>query len=410
MPFIADLHIHSKYSRATSKDMDLEGLSKWAKLKGVSLLGTGDFTHPLWLAELKEKLEPLGNGFFSYKDTQFVLTVEVSNIYSQDGALRKIHQLILAPDFKTVDAINSELKKHGNLKADGRPTLGLSAKELARLLFQTSEDIVVIPAHVWTPWFSLFGSNSGFNSLEECYQEFAPRILAVETGLSSDPTMNWRLSALDSRAIVSFSDAHSPAKIGREACVFATDLSYTGLREAIKGRAPDKLLRTIEFFPEEGKYHFSGHRNCSVIQSPSETREKGAMCPVCHKKLTLGVMHRVEELADRPQGFEAQNSPPFKCLIPLEEIIAEALGKQTGTVAVRNEYMRFVSTFGGEFKVLLDTPLDDLKHLDSKIAEGIKIVREGKVKIFPGFDGVYGKVSIFHQTETAGEPAQLDLF
>lgn len=407
MKFLADLHIHSKYSRATSQNMDVESLAKWANIKGIALMGTGDFTHPLWLDGLKRTLAPLGNGLFKHEETCFILSAEVSNIFHQGGFLRKIHQVILAPSFELVDELNQVLKTYGNLKVDGRPTFLTPVSELVRQIFKISSEFLVIPAHIWTPHFSLFGSNSGFNSLEECYGEFSPHITAVETGLSSDPEMNWRLSQLDDKAIVSFSDAHSPAKIGREACCFETDLSYQGIREALEGRNSGKLLYTIEFFPEEGKYHYTGHRGCGVVQSPEETKEKGILCPVCRKKLTVGVMHRVEELADRPQGFKPEKSPPFKNLIPLEEIIAEALGVQVQAASVKNEYFKFTNVFKNEFAVLLEVPVEDLIRVNPRVAEGIRRVREGRVNIFPGYDGVYGKIKIFEEEK---ESAQLNLF
>ncbi len=269
---------------------------------------------------------------------------------------------------------------------------------------------MIVPAHVWTPWFSLFGSNSGFDSLEECFEELTPQIYAIETGLSSDPAMNWRLSSLDKLGIISASDAHSPQKLGREACVFDTSLDYNSLTDAFRGRQPDKLLYTIEFFPEEGKYHFSGHRTCNVTQSPTETKEKGVICPVCGKRLTLGVMHRVEELADRPAGYIPSNSPTYKSLVPLLEVIAESLGQQVGTAAVENEYFKFTNTFLGEFNVLLEAPIPDLEKLNPKVAEGIKKMREGNIKVEPGYDGVFGKVSIWSEEEEKEEDKQTSLF
>lgn len=410
MKFIADFHIHSKYSRATSPDMNIETLSKWAKIKGIALMGTGDFTHYMWLDSLKKTLKPLGNGLFEHNDSNsiFILTTEISCIYSKKEKVRKIHILIFAPSFEAVEKINERLSRIGNLDSDGRPILGLDAKELAKIVFNTSEDCFIVPAHIWTPWFSLFGSNSGFDSIEECFEEFSPHIYAVETGLSSDPSMNWRLSDLDNKSIISCSDAHSPSKIGREACVFDTELNYKSITNALKGRQPDKFLYTIEFFPEEGKYHYNGHRNCNITQSPEETKTNGETCPVCGKKITIGVMQRVEELADRSMiNHVPPNTQPFKNLIPLEEIIAEALGKRTGTVTVNNGYMKFISTFQNEFNVLLNEPIENLSLVNSKVADGIRNVREGKVKIFPGYDGVYGKISIFEKEEGT---AQLGLF
>ena len=306
MKFAADFHIHSKYSRATSPQMDLENLDKWAKIKGIKVLGTGDFTHPEWFKNLEEKLEPAEAGLFKLKNsdspTRFILTSEISCI-----------------SFKTAEKINTQLAKIGNLRADGRPILGLDAKELAKIVLDADKDCAVIPAHAWTPWFAIFGSKSGFDSVEECFEEYSKHIYAIETGLSSDPAMNWRLSQLDKVALISNSDAHSPHKIGREANVFDTEINYQSIFDAIKYKDPKKFLYTIEFFPEEGKYHYDGHRLCNLSLSPAESKKYNNICPRCAKPLVIGVLNRVEELADRPERFRPKNAIPFKSLIPLEE-------------------------------------------------------------------------------------------
>lgn len=412
MEFIADFHIHSKYSRATSRDMDINHITDWAKLKGISLMGTGDFTHHLWLEELKRKLEPANNGLFVHRGIHFILSAEISNIYSKNNRTYRIHNLILAPSFKAVDAINRTLSGVGNLSSDGRPILGLDASELARIVFDVDENCMLIPGHIWTPWFSLFGSNSGFDKIEDCFEKYTPKIFALETGLSSDPAMNWRLSALDRFALVSNSDSHSPSKIGREANVFDCAMDYPTLREALRAKDKTKFLYTIEFFPEEGKYHYDGHRLCGVRFSPEESRKNANRCPKCRKPLTIGVMNRVNQLADRAEGFIPPNAIPFKNLIPLEEIIADAKQIGRGTVTVEKDYRMLLARFGTEFDVLTKVPYEELaKAAHPAVAEGIIRVRQGRVKVEPGFDGEYGKISIFGKDEpkTAKEE-QITLF
>ncbi|MDO8264831.1 MAG: endonuclease Q family protein [Candidatus Parcubacteria bacterium] len=406
MKIIADLHIHSKYSRATAKDMDLESLNKWAKVKGIKVLGTGDFTHPQWFSELKEKLEPAEIGLFKLKKeksdeaVRFMLTAEISCIYSKNNKTRRVHILILAPSFDTVEKINASLGQIGNLKADGRPILGIDAKEIVKIALDASPDCLVIPAHAWTPWFSVFGSKSGFNSLEECFEEYTKYIYAIETGLSSDPAMNWRLSSLDKITLISNSDCHSPSKIGREANVFETELSFAAISEAIKTKDQKKFLYTVEFFPEEGKYHFDGHRACEISLSPAESKKYNNICPSCGKPLTIGVLNRVEELADRPAGFVPPNAIPYKKLVPLDQIIAQAVGQNTGTKQVEANYKEIIEQFGNEFKILLDASPEELKSkAKPDIAEAILRVREGKISIEPGYDGVYGKIKIFSVAE-----------
>lgn len=400
MEFVADLHIHSKYSRATSPRSDLENLNQWAKIKGIKVLGTGDFTHPQWFSELKKKLEPAEAGFFRLKkasnDVRFVLSSEISCIYSKKGRARKIHIVVLAPSFKIVERINTQLSWIGNLGADGRPILGLDAKKLIKIVLETSRDCFVVPAHIWSPWFSLFGSRSGFDSMEECFEEYTKDICACETGISSDPPMNRRLSNLDKIALVSNSDAHSPEKIGREANVFDTEFSYFGMVNAIKSKDPQKFLYTIEFFPQEGKYYHDGHRKCGVSFPPKETKKCGGVCPVCGQTLTIGVLNRVDQLADREEGFKSENAIPFKSLIPLEEIIIEAMNMSGRTKTTRIEYDKLINSFDNELNILLAVTREDLEKITlSKIAEGIIRVRKGNISVEPGYDGVYGKIRIF---------------
>ncbi len=412
MRFFADLHIHSRYSRATSSDMSLEALWKWAQLKGISVIGTGDFTHPKWFQELKNKLEPLGNKLFKLKedlqdnsiplacrsDIYFLLTAEISSIYSKKGKTRKIHNIILSPDFPSVIKINTYLSKIGNLSADGRPILGLDAKKLLKVILDLSPDSMVIPAHAWTPHFSIFGSESGFDSIEECFDEFTPYIFSLETGLSSDPPMNWRLSILDQITLISNSDAHSPSKIGREANIFDTDISYDLIINALKTKKG--FIGTIEFFPEEGKYHYDGHRACGICLSPKETIKNNYICPVCGRKVTIGVMHRVEKLADRPEGYKLEGAPSYYSLIPLPEIIAETLNVGVNTKTTETEYLKLLSNLGNEFKVLLESPLSDIEKVSSSsLSEAISRMRNGKIYISPGFDGEYGKIKIFEDIE-----------
>jgi len=411
MKFIADFHIHSKYSRATSPQSDLEHLNETAKIKGIKVLTTSDFTHPEWFNNLKEKLEPAEPGLHKLKsqvpitndqerETRFILTTEISCIYSKNGRVRKIHILIFAPDFQTVEKINTQLSWIGNLKADGRPILGLDAKELAKIVLNVSENCFIVPAHLLTPWFSLFGSRSGFDSLEECFEEYSKYIFAGETGLSASPAMLWRMPDGRRITLISNSDAHSPVKIGREANVFDTELNYPAIIEAIKSKDPQKFLYTIEFFPQEGRYHYDGHRNCEISCSPEETKKYNGICPVCGKPLTIGVLSRVEELADRPEGFKPENAIPFKSLIPLEEIIAEVLGVGVGTKGVEKEYKSLIEKFGSELGILLNTSISDLKSATlPEISEAVSRIREGKVHIEPGYDGVYGKIRIFSEEE-----------
>jgi uncharacterized protein (TIGR00375 family) len=431
MKFIADFHLHSKYSRATSSQMDLENLDKWAKIKGIKVLTVGDFTHPEWFKNLKEKLEPAEIGLFKLKNsdsqTRFILTTEVSCIYSKTRAtakgkkedlsslpkfkVRKIHILIFAPSFEIVEKINTHLGWIGNLKADGRPILGLDAKELVKIVLNVFQDCLIVPAHLMTPWFGLFGSKSGFDSLEECFEDYSRYIFAGETGLSASPDMLWRIPDGRRITLISNSDAHSPAHIGREANVFDTELSYPAIINAIKSKDPQKFLYTIEFYPQEGKYHYDGHRLCGISLSPAESKKYNNICPRCGRPLTIGVLHRVDSLADRPEGFKPENAIPFKSLIPLAEIIADALGQGVGTIEVEKEYQNLIEKFENEFNVLIDVPRQELEAVTlPEIAEGIIRVREGKVFIEPGYDGVYGKIRIFQKGEQKTVFRQKTLF
>lgn len=430
MQFVADFHIHSKYSRATSKDMDVEHLDKWAKIKGIKVLGTGDFTHPLYLKELKANLEPAEPGLFKLRaiaakktqnllgdfhlpenNTRFMLTAEISCIYSKNNRTRKVHLLIFAPSFEVVDKINAHLGWIGNIKSDGRPILGLDAKELVKIVLNISEDCMIIPAHAWTPWFSVFGSMSGFDTLSECFDEYTKHIYAIETGLSSDPAMNWRLSQLDKITLISNSDSHSPSRIGREANVFDSEVDYFSITEILKKKDKKEFLYTVEFFPEEGKYHIDGHRNCKISMSPDETKKHKGICPICKKPLTIGVLYRVMQLADRPEGFKPENAIPYKSLVPLDQIIGDALDMGVSSKAVQRRYVELINRFGNEFNILLNAEKSEIENASSpEIAEGVIRVREGKLKIEPGYDGEYGKVKIFNENERRNFSKQNSLF
>jgi uncharacterized protein (TIGR00375 family) len=396
MRLAADLHIHSRFSRATSSDLSLYNLVKYAHLKGLSLLGTGDFTHPSWLSELKDGLEDDGTGFFKYDGFNFVLSGEISSIYMQGKKLHRIHNILLCPDFETAAQINDMLKhKNVNLGADGRPICGIPSHELVESLKGINPMIEVIPAHAWTPWFSLFGSKSGFDSMEECFMDQAKNVHAIETGLSSDPAMNWRLSQLDKFAMVSFSDAHSfwPWRIGREATIFEVEKeTYENLIRAL--RTKEGLVETIEVDPSYGKYHYDGHRDCNVSMSPGEAKRIANICPVCRRPLTIGVLHRIEELADRPEGFVPKDAKPFRSVIPLSEIIAFALGTNISSTKVWEEFNKLVDVFGSEFNVLLEADGEQLKKITKeKIAVLLLKMRSGKINVKPGYDGVYGEIA-----------------
>ena len=417
MKLIADFHLHSKYSRATSRDMDLEHLALSAQRKGLNIIGTGDFTHPEWFHELTSKLEPAEEGFYKLKNekekniVRFIITGEISNIYNRGGKTRRVHNVIVLPSLESAEKINNVLSWQGNLKSDGRPILGMDSEELLKIVFKTESKAMFIPAHIWTPWFAVFGSMSGFDSLEEAFGENTKYLSALETGLSSDPPMNWRISSLDKFALVSNSDAHSPNNIGREANVFDIDFNYSSLREAIIKKDKTKFLYTIEFFPEEGKYHYDGHRLCKVRMSPEERKKVKGICPVCGRPLTIGVLSRVEELADRPKEEVPANAIPFKSLVPLREIIAESLDCQVKTKVVEEEYQKLISQFPNEFYILLEASDKDLQRASTeRIADGIIRIREGKVTLEPGYDGEYGKVKVFSDQELKDRAAQEELF
>lgn len=422
MAFYADLHVHSKYSRATSKHCDLENLTYWARRKGITVVGTGDFTHPAWRLELEDKLVPAEPGLWRLRPdlqravderlgsacqgiTRFMLSVEISTIYKKGERTRKVHHLLYAPDWPSVDAIIARLSRIGNLRADGRPILGLDSRHLLEITLESGPDSYLVPAHVWTPWFSALGSKSGFDSVVECYADLGNHIFAIETGLSSDPEMNWRLSQLDRYTLVSNSDAHSPQKLGREVNRFECELSYFAMRRALETR--EGFGGTIEFFPEEGKYHLDGHRKCGVVLEPEITRELAGICPVCKRPLTVGVMHRVQDLADRPSGFRPENASPYVSLIPLPEVISEIAGKGVTSKAVQKDYDEVLARVGDELSVLEHVPVEDIaRALSPRLAEAVARMRSGRVIRQPGYDGEYGVIRVFENGELARGGAQ----
>lgn len=419
MELIVDLHVHSHYSRATSKDCTIEGLYRWGKIKGINVIGTGDFTHPAWFEEFQQKLEPAEGGLFKLKDEiaqdidaglppsvrdniiRFVPTVEIATIYKKGDRVRKLHQLIVMPDFKGVSELNSRLDKIGNLKADGRPILGLDSKELLRHTLESNPDALYIPAHIWTPWFGMFGSKSGFDSIQEAFEELAPEIKAIETGLSSDPAMNRGISNLDNVTITSHSDAHSPQKLGREATIVKTNPTYDDVIGAIKSN--DKRLHgTIEFFPEEGKYHSDGHRACGIRFDPGQTKEHGGICPVCHKALVVGVQYRVGELTDSSHHEKPAKQTEY--IVPLPEVLAELHGvKSVNGKAVSQEYLSLISALGNEFDLLRKVPLDAIKNYSPMVALAIERIRSGQVHRDPGYDGIFGTIRVFKNAQERAE-------
>ena len=407
--YIGDLHIHSRYSRATSKDCTPEHLDLWARRKGIHIVGTGDFTHPAWREELKEKLEPAEDGLYVLKDgyrikedpvpggkiPRFVVTGEISSIYKKNGKTRKVHSLILLPGLEDAERISARLEQIGNIHSDGRPILGLDCRDLLEIVLELCPRAVYVPAHIWTPHFSMFGAFSGFDTVEECFEDLTSYIHAVETGLSSDPPMNWRVSALDRFQLISNSDAHSPAKLGREANLFDIPLSYEGLYRAIQ--TGEGLGGTIEFFPEEGKYHMDGHRKCGLCLTPSETVKYNGKCPVCGRKITIGVSHRIGELADRPEGYVKPGAKPFESLVPLPEVIGASVGRGAAGVKVQREYRRLLAELGPEFEILRNIPPEDIRRAaGDRVAEGIQRLRNGQVECVPGFDGEYGVIRLFN--------------
>ena len=417
MPYICDLHPHSKYARACSKNLTLENIDRWAKIKGINIVGTGDFCHPAWFKEIEKKLEEAHPGLYRLKGsdsgTLFMLTNEISCIYSQGGKTRRLHICVWAPNLNFVRQLNKELSDRGcKLASDGRPIIGMPAKELLKICLEIDEKHLTVPAHAWTPWFAIFGSKSGFDSIEECYEELSPFIYAIETGLSSDPPMNWRLSKLDRVVLVSNSDAHSLENLGREANIFdLSKPSFNEIYEIIKNKDKKKFLSTIEFFPEEGMYHYDGHRDCAVSFAPAETRKHQGICPKCKKPLTIGVLNRVDNLSDRASSEVNRNDfIPYQSLIPLQEIIAESFNVGRNSKKVQAEYFNLTSLGKNEFNVLINLGIEELKKITlPKIAEAIKRVREGRVDLIPGFDGRYGQIKIFSEKEKAVD-SQAKLF
>ncbi|MFA6928665.1 MAG: endonuclease Q family protein [Patescibacteria group bacterium] len=419
MQKILDLHIHSKYSRACSKNLTLPNIDAACRIKGIDVIATGDFTHPQWFSDIKNNLTPSPSPFVPYGEgglgelyklksapddkVKFILSAEISLIYKDGGKARRIHLVLHAPNVEAAEKLNNHLKKSGyNIKSDGRPILGMKAPDLVKLCLSINPRFLVYPAHIWTPWFSVFGSKSGFDSMEECFQDQTEHIYALETGLSSDPEMNWRVSALDPLTIISNSDAHSPANLGREANIMDLDEgSYDEIYGAIKSKDLKKLKGTIEFYPEEGMYHFDGHRDHNLRLTPAETKKNKGICPVCKKPVTIGVVYRVDELADRVEGFKPKSAAPFIKLVGLDKIIAEAIGvKARSAIKVRTEYDEIIKKGGTELDILMKIPIEEIKKIArSEIAEGIRRVRAGELQIEPGFDGQYGTVRIFSDEE-----------
>ncbi len=427
MNYVADLHIHSPFSRATSPDCSPAGLAAWARIKGIQVVGTGDVTHPGWFSLLQQELEPAEPGLFKLRDTsripailpglppsdapvRFLLSAEISSIYKRHGVTRKVHNLLYMPDFTSVQRLNAKLAGIGNIESDGRPILGLDSRDLLEIMLEASSDAFMVPAHIWTPWFSLFGSKSGFNSIEECFGDLSPHIFALDTGLSSDPDMNRLISALDRCALISNSDCHSPSKLGREANLFSTALDFFSLRDAIKANRKERFVGTIEFFPEEGKYHFDGHRDCKICLNPHESSQLGNRCPVCGRPLTIGVQHRVLELADREVPHYRADAPTFYSLIPLPEILGELLQVGPASRAVNGLYAKVISRFGSEFDLLLHASLDEVREYEPLLAEAIGRMREGRVIRRPGYDGEFGVVRVFEEGELAQLSGQASLF
>ncbi len=435
MRYIADLHIHSHYSRATSKASHLYGLAAWAQIKGINVIGTGDFTHPRWYQELRDNLIEAEPGFFKLKpckkedlselvppcivpdisNIRFVLTAEISSIYKRHDRVRKVHNLIFAPDFDSVSQINSTLAGLGNIESDGRPILGLDSRDLLEIVLEKIPDGFLVPAHIWTPWFSLFGSKSGFESIEECFADLSPHIFALETGLSSDPEMNRLVSALDRFTLISNSDCHSPAKLGREANIFNTDFDFYSMADAI--RFPTDLAgrqqfeASIEFFPEEGKYHNDGHRKCGVSLEPEQTRKCHGVCPACGRPVTVGVLNRVMELADRQKPCYPPGSPGVYSLIPLAEVLGELVGVGSSSKKVANVYALLISKLGSEFEILLRIPIEEIKQIVSPVlGEAINRIREKRVMRQPGFDGEFGAIKVFSEEQRLDLVPKMDLF
>ena len=417
MKFIADLHVHSHFSRATAKNLDLEHLYISAQLKGITVVATGDITHPEWFAQISEKLEPAEPGLYRLKkniekicdeqippscrgNVRFVLNSEISSIYKKTGKTRKNHNLVFLPDLVVAESFNRKLSRIGNMASDGRPILGLDVRNLLEILLETSEHAFLVPAHIWTPWFSLLGSKSGFDSLEECFEDLSSHVFAVETGLSSNPVMNWRVSSLDGLTLISNSDAHSPDKLGREANIFNTDLSYHAMKKALQYKDSRTFMGTFEFYPEEGKYYFDGHRNCSIRFSPEMTLDYGGNCPVCGRALTIGVLNRVEALSDRKKGEKPHNAMPYYSKITLKEILSEILKVGSSSQKVMRHYRHCLQVLGPELSILDSISLSDIESAGiPMLSEAIEKMREGRIHILPGYDGEFGKIHIFTEKE-----------
>jgi uncharacterized protein (TIGR00375 family) len=425
MKIVADLHIHSYLSRACSPQLRPARLYEWCQLKGITALATGDFTHPAWFAELRDTLVETEAGLFTLKPdiakpvddavfpscrapVRFMLGVEISCIYKKGPRVRKVHHLVFMPSFEAAERFNASLAKIGNIRSDGRPILGLDSRNLLELVLKADPQGVLIPAHAWTPHFAVFGSESGFDSLEECFDDLTPHIFAIETGLSSDPAMNWRLSQLDGITLISNSDAHSPEKMGREANVFDTDLSYAGIFDAIKSR-DGRFLKTLEFFPEEGKYHVDGHRKCQTRLDPKETLQRNGLCPVCEKPVTVGVLHRVERLADRPESRQPAGAADYENLIPLKEVLSEVLRVGPTSLRVDTLYRRLLESFGNELFILRELPLARLEPEHPVVALALHRMRRGKVHIDAGYDGEYGTISLLSDEDLTSK-RQMALF
>lgn len=414
MRYAADLHLHSPFARATSRQLTFDNMAQWARVKGIDLLASADFTHPAWFADTKRTLRPMGNGLYEHNGAQFVIGTEVNCSGAQGGRHRRVHMLMFAPDIPTAERINKALDGKGNLAADGRPTLHMTPRDLLALLLDIDERIMLIPAHAWTPHFGIYGSKSGFDSLAECFGDLTPHIYAIETGLSSDPAMNWRIPELDGVSIVSFSDAHSLPKMGRELTIIEGELSYEGLRQSLRQQ---RIAYTVEFFPEEGKYHHSGHRKCGVNMSPRQAAAVNGVCPVCGRRLTPGVLQRVEELAQRQADIDGDGigsargegvRPPFKSMVGLQQIVAESIGRGVNTKGVQTQYQRLVAELGSELYILTDAAIADIAAAGGeRIAEGVQRVRNGDIVIEPGYDGVFGRVSVWNADAAGGAQSSL---
>ncbi len=424
MTFLADLHIHSPYSRATSKHSNLFGLTAWAETKGIQVIGTGDFTHPQWFTEISKHLVPAEPGLFKLAaptipevlpgviprgNMRFLLTAEISSIYKRHDRVRKVHNIIFCPNLTQAKHFNARLAGIGNIHSDGRPILGLDSRNLLEIVLEEIPGGFLVPAHIWTPWFSLFGSKSGFDNIEDCFGDLTEHIFALETGLSSDPAMNRLVSALDRLSLISNSDCHSPGKLGREANIFSCEPSFYNIKEALKDPAKG-FHSTIEFYPEEGKYHHDGHRKCGLCFDPIATRKHNGICPVCGKPVTVGVTHRVMELADRESPIYPEHSPKFESLIPLQEVLSELLGVGPNSKTVMTQYVRLIKKFGSEFDILRDQPIEDLSLDSTLLGEAVHRLRTGQVLRQAGFDGQFGIIHVFKEGELDKLSGQKSLF